>query len=121
MLNTTQEDVVSLHKYFIWSDRMKVHFDGVLKKIEGSNLRKKQSVEANLYMSYWYGGMYVVIEGWNDLGLKDDAIDKLLKSKNVKLLRGYRNGVFHYQRKYFDKRFIDLMTKGEKLLIGFEI
>ena len=67
-------------------------------------------------MSYWYGGLYVVIEGWRDLGLHDDPIDALLGSPNVDLLRRYRNGVFHFQRRYFDDRFIRLMTDGENVI-----
>ena len=64
-------------------------------------------------MSYWYGGLYVVIEGWRKLRLVDSVIDELLGSKNVKLLKRYRNGVFHFQSKYSDSRFTDFMTVGE--------
>ena len=64
------------------------------------------------FMSYWYAGLYVVIEGWRELGLHDDVIDELLESPHVKLLRRYRNGAFHYQRKYFDDRFMDFMKPG---------
>ena len=54
-----------------------------------------------------------MIEGWQQLELKDKIIDRLLVSKNVILLKRYWNGVFHYQKTYFDKRFSDFMTKGE--------
>jgi hypothetical protein len=49
-------------------------------------------------MSYWYAALYVVIEGWRDLGLADATIDALLQSPNVDLLKRYRNGVFHFQK-----------------------
>jgi hypothetical protein len=64
-------------------------------------------------MSYWYGGLYVVIEGWQEMNLHDQAIDSLLMhSDNVELLKKYRNGVFHFQKNYFDKRFLNFMTQG---------
>ena len=65
-----------------------------------------------LYMSYWYGGLYVVIEGWRRLKLSDQVIDTLLNSPNVDLLRRYRNGCFHFQEKYFDDRFLKFIDEG---------
>jgi len=63
-------------------------------------------------MSYWYGGLYVVIEGWRALKIADPVIETMLKSPNVRLLRQYRNGTFHFQKKYLDERFTDLFAKG---------
>jgi len=60
-------------------------------------------------MSYWYGSLYVVIEGWKQLRLSDPKIDPLMLSPNVSYLKAYRNGVFHFQRNYFDKRFTGFM------------
>lgn len=97
---------------------MKVHFDQTLKKL-GSNAVKinfvnnKEQVDVFLCMSLWYATFYVLIEGWLCLKLSDDKIDALLKSKNVALLKTYRNGVFHFQKKYYDKRFIKLMKEGQ--------
>jgi len=68
--------------------------------------------ESRMYMSYWYASLYIVIEGWQQLGASDPEIDGLLKSKNVNLLRRYRNGTFHYQKRYNDKRFLDLIRNG---------
>ena len=56
-------------------------------------------------MSLWYGLLYVVIEGWRELKLEDQEIGKLLRSNNTDLLKRYRNGVFHFQVDYNDKRF----------------
>jgi hypothetical protein len=63
-------------------------------------------------MSYWYGGLYVVIEGWQELGLSDAVIDATLQSPNVHLLRRYRNGVFHFKKDYNDERFLAFMKDG---------
>ena len=60
------------------------------------------------YSSLWYGSLFVVIEGWEALKLKDDTInDLLVEHDNLKsLLRRYRNGVYHFQPKLLDNRFI---------------
>lgn len=97
-----------LHRYFIWANRMRIYFDEVLKKhTEGKIDEHRFGIESMMYMSLWYGLLYVVIEGWKSLKLSDAAIDKLLKSPNADLLKRYRNAVFHYpkKQKYHDERF----------------
>ena len=66
-----------------------------------------------IYMSFWYAALFVVIEGWRELGLTDTRIDILLQSPNVELLRRYRNGAFHFQREYFDVRFMDFVKEPD--------
>jgi hypothetical protein len=97
---------------------MRVHFDEKIPLVNEQLTKEpevitSEFIEANLYMSCWYGGLYVVIEGWQKLGLSDSIIDQLLTSPNVRLLKQYRNGVFHFQKAYFDERFTNFMTKGE--------
>jgi hypothetical protein len=104
-------DVVTLHRYFIWANRMRTHFDEILAR-EQFTFEGAGEIESFLYMSYWYGGLYVVIEGWKSLKLSDARIDELLNSPNVELLRRYRNGVFHFQSNYHDKRFHEFMSQG---------
>ncbi len=105
------ESVLTLHRYFIWANRMRTHFDKLL--ATQASARDPFEIEATLYMSYWYGGLYVVIEGWQELQLHDPIIDQLLVSPNVDLLRRYRNGVFHFQRDYFDDRFRGFIENGQ--------
>ena len=104
------EEFFALHRYYIWANRMRTHFDGLI--ASGVVSSGQGEIEGILYMSYWYGGLYVVVEGWNELKLRDNAIDELLTSPNVDLLRRYRNGVFHFQRKYNDQRFMSFMGEG---------
>lgn len=91
---------------------MRTEFDKLL-QIKKEDKPDSFSIESMLYMSYWYAGLYVVIEGWHELNLTDDKIDKLLESKNVDLLRRYRNGVFHFQKEYYDNRFFEFIKDGE--------
>lgn len=92
---------------------MKEHFEKALldfdfkKEYESKGDAVMVSFFANdpgIFMSFWYGSLFVVIEGWKELGLHDPEIDTLLDSQNVEHLRRYRNGTFHFQKDYFDKR-----------------
>ena len=106
---TEKTEIFTLHRYFLWADRMRAHMDTVI----GSEPKFEEAeIDFYLYMSYWYGALYVVIEGWRELKLSDPRIDALLSSPNVDLLRRYRNAVFHYQREYFDPRAVEFF--GER-------
>jgi hypothetical protein len=115
------EEVMSLHRYFNAANQQRTEFD----RINTEHAEKHGTAvryggegwnESWIAMSYWYGGLFVVVEGWRELGLADEQIDALLASPNVELLRRYRNGIFHFQRKYFDERFLQLLRDGEDVV-----
>jgi hypothetical protein len=95
----------------MWCDQMKNHFEEtVLQTGNISDLHSPDGAKVFMYMSYWYASLYVVVDGWKILKLVDSRVDALRSSsKNLHLLREYRNGVFHFQRKYLDNKFLDLM------------
>ena len=110
------EAIQSLHRYFIWANQMRAHYYDLVPKIANDPSPDRFSAEvikADLYMSLWYGELYVVIEGWKELGLSDRAVDALLASPNVDLLKRYRNGAFHFQKNYFDERFLEFIRDGK--------
>lgn len=97
-----------LHRYFIWANRMRLHFEEILDKHMKRRIDDhRYGIESMMYMSLWYGLLYVVIEGWESLKLSDTVIDGLLRSSNNNLLSRYRNAIFHYpkKRQYYDERF----------------
>lgn len=104
--------IFTLHRYFIWANAMRTHFDEVLTQPRNDGWE----IRTRMYMSYWYAGLYVVIEGWRKLHLTDPAIDGLLDSPNVALLRRYRHGVYHFQKDYDDPRFIEFISEGEDVV-----
>ena len=108
------DGLVSLHRYFIWANRMRTHFDQLLES--GRYTSPPGDIEGRLYLSYWYAALYVVVEGWQALSLSDSTIDQLLQSPNVPLLKRYRNGTFHFQHRYNDRRFIELLEKGSNVV-----
>jgi hypothetical protein len=121
--------VMSLHRYWIYSNRMREYFESALTTSQQdftslakeTNLAKATlaattfSIGPGIFMSYWYGSLYVVIEGWRQLRLTDPKIDPLLLSPNVRLLKKYRDGVFHFQRNYFDDRFIGFVKSEDSV------
>jgi hypothetical protein len=109
--------VIALHKYYMWANRMREHFTKTIPSLPAMLTPEQSPVfmvqDPIIFMSYWYAGLFVVIEGWNELELIDPQINELLESPHVDLLRRYRNGVCHYQREYADPRFLDMMqAKG---------
>ncbi len=115
-------EIHTLHRYFIWANRMRTHFDEILQKIselenhqEKNDEAKKFEIESFMYLSLWYATLNTVIEGWQELGLKDPGIELLLQSNNSKLLKKYRHGVLHFQRNYFDQRFVGFMESNDSV------
>jgi hypothetical protein len=109
--DTSLDGIGTLTRYFLWADKMLHDFDALIKN--NNNINEDIFLEhGHIYMSYWYGALYVVIEGWHDLKLHDEEIDELISSPNINLLKRYRNGVFHFQKKFIDARFMDLMLAG---------
>jgi hypothetical protein len=53
--------------------------------------------KAGLKMCFWYGTLFVVVEGWKESRLSDPEVDRLLSSPKTELLRRFRNGMFHFQ------------------------
>jgi hypothetical protein len=112
----------------MYANRMRTFFESALIKSESERaeatddpaeiLRRAMMFTAGdpgIFMSYWYGGLYVVVEGWRELKLSDPVIDELLLSPNVEHLRLYRNGTFHFQKSYFDDRFAGFLNSQDSV------
>jgi|SRR6266478_1201315 len=76
-----------LFRYFMTASLMSQEFDRHLAKdTEITDAMVFLASQSGLKMALLYGMLYVVIEGWQELGLSDPEIDQLLKSPNVGLL-----------------------------------
>lgn len=105
---------LSWGRYLYWSDILLCRF---YEFIEISN--DTEGAEGWYFyalMSQWYASVWVVIEGWLELKIKDDIIDGLLKGwpDFCNLLRKYRNCVYHYQKSMTDNRFVEFLRKGDE-------
>jgi hypothetical protein len=107
--------VFSLHRYFAWCAEMREHYQQVGMQVSPtpSFFDNPGASRAFMYLSYWYAGLYVVYEGWQELKLSDPEIDALLKSTHLDKLRRFRHGVYHFQADYFDPRFMGALVAGE--------
>ncbi len=79
------------------------------------------AVEWKLFAAFsqWLASVWVVVEGWRQLAIKDSTIDGLLDEwpHYCELLRRYRNGVFHYQPELLDERFTAYATEGSDFVM----
>lgn len=107
--------VFSLHRYFSWCAEMRQHYIDVGRQVSPtpSFFDNPEAGQAFMYLSYWYAGLYVVCEGWLDHKLSHPEIDKLLQSPHLEKLKKFRNGVYHFQPDYFDKRFMGALMAGK--------
>jgi hypothetical protein len=113
-----EAELLSLHRYYIWANQMRVLFDDKLKGARHGALEAVRrdgtiDIEIAMYMSLWYGCLYVVVEGWKECGFHEHEVDSLLTSPNVELLKRFRNGAFHYQKHYWDERFLAFIRAGD--------
>lgn len=105
MLPEMSPEIVTLYRYFAYAAHMRSLFR------KEFNPEWKELVEtdiagllfflfspATLYLMYSYSGIYLVIEGWQELKLTDPKIDELLDSPFVDRLRRFRNATFHFQK-----------------------
>jgi hypothetical protein len=115
--------VLALHRYFVAASRMQHHFESNLVPFEEPQSATQEDPNRRAlevfagprgnFMYYWYGSLYVVIEGFRSLNLNDQSIEALLGSPNVNTLRRCRNGAFHFRPSYFSARSLKPMSKPD--------
>lgn len=127
---------MSLYRYFLWASDMRGLFRERLFKspigeMQTSGATLAEALEratrdkafggsviavlyAFPYMSYYYGGMYVVIEAWQTrFQYADPEIDELLRSPFVAKLESHRHGAFHFTPKYVDPKLHTFVSELE--------
>ena len=110
--NTKLRNLHSLQRYWFYAETLKLLF---FKALQGANLGKLSKLDQAglllqdhvVYMSYWLGSLYVVIEGYEKLSISDDEIDLLLADSRKGPLKRFRHGTFHYQADYFSAKLLD--------------
>jgi len=106
------------------ADAVSYHLRNSIKWIEadiGENPLKNAAIaySASSVLFTHYALLYVVIEGYRELQFSDETIDSLLKdTENLKLLRHFRNGAFHYQKEPISRKTLEfLVTKNSETWI----
>jgi hypothetical protein len=100
--------ILSLQRYFLSANRMRKLYEEAIQSAEHQERRRTLAPDifaAYLHSGpasvvyYWYGALYVVTEGYNELRLCDAQVDALLAdTAKVLALRRCRNGEFHFQK-----------------------
>ena len=108
------ERLMAWARYLYWSDIHRRHFDAWT-ETDHDVKDERQGWEFVALMSAWYSSLWVVVEGWTEVPLSDPFIDELLDAspRYKDLLRRYRNGVYHYQPRFNERRLLDFIHEGE--------
>ena len=115
----TDSEIHTLHRYFVWANRLRDDFRSEIQSYGPPPSDKAELrhwlVKPFAYFSMWMAMLNVVCEGWAQLGLVDPTVESLIMEDRLRLLRRYRNGVFHFQKTYFDRRFTEFIERGDEI------
>ena len=106
----TFESLVPWGQYLHWAE------------LQFSQFKKQQpeidSASAIGATAHWLAAEYVVLEGWEELGLQDDRITRLLATypEHRDILRRCRNAVYHYQPRVLDPRLAKCLKNEDEEL-----
>lgn len=108
-------NLAALHKHWCIADSVN-HTVGVeIGGAETSGLSPEALEWAQLHSSFmrlsvWYALLQVVVEGYQELELKDPDIDTfLLREDYMAALRRFRNAMFHYQENPFSDKLLTFL------------
>jgi hypothetical protein len=112
---------VNLFRYVLWASSMMGNFETTLVR-DRSEMRRQLNedrigfdpklLETEMYQCLWFGTLYIVIEGWPRLRIRNQKITGLLRSPYKKLLRKFRNATFHPED-YDDERIGAMIATGQ--------
>ena len=113
------ERLMTWARYLYWSDIHFRHFNAFM-NTDHDVKDDRQGWEFVALMSAWYASLWVVVEGWTEVPLSDPFVDQLLDAspRYKDLLRRYRNGVYHYQPTFNERRLLDFLHEGEGTSTG---
>jgi len=115
------EKLVALHGHFLAADAIKQFLfadvpvdEEVAAKLGEEGMSLAQFWSGALRLQVFYALIYVVVEGYLELGYQDPAVDPLLaQSLYLDSFKRFRNAFFHYQGKLISpprERELDLRT-----------
>jgi hypothetical protein len=98
-----KRDIYALYRYWLIANSISTTYkQTVWSKPEFISNEGFELIIANekiVGLMIWYSHLYVAIEGFMELGIKDpDILDLLKNEKTLNMLKILRNGVFHFQK-----------------------
>lgn len=109
--------LLCLHRYFVAAARMQHHFESNLVPFEEPDADTVQDPHREAlelfagprgnFMYYWYGSLYVVVEGFQASKLHDPRLTTLLRSSHIERLRDCWMVAFHFQPDHFSRELLE--------------
>ena len=113
-------ELIALYKHWIRVDSMKyvlLQKDEAIPELKGlpQELREFALIATSVpKLETLYGLLYVVIEGYRELGCSYPKVDELLVREDyVDALRRFRNAVFHYQKQPINEKLLGFLEAAE--------
>jgi hypothetical protein len=123
---TADPKMIALHRHWLNADSIRVRIGAdILSKEEKETLHGLTGealwlmvfgVQHSMFLalSVWYALLYVVVEGYKELGHSDKEIENLLAQEEyVDVLRRFRNATFHYQTDPLSEKLLGFLTKED--------
>ena len=108
--------LLALHRHFLAADAVKqflfvaVPVDQKTSRLREDILDLAQVWSSMLRLQIFYALMYVVVEGYRELGCQDSTVDSLLvKSHFVEGFKRFRNANFHFQGDPFSPKLLEFL------------
>ena len=109
--------LVALYNHWCHADAIRVFVHQPVPEAERDQDLPPEMIELAEFSSsmsrivVWYSLLYVVIEGYAELGMNDDNVDAVLENEEmVSYLRRFRNSVFHYQPELMPKKHLEFLA-----------
>ena len=104
---------IILHRYFLMANQMRTAYYDAIATDGAKSPADAEGTQQFVYMAAWYSLLQVVVEGWQELQLHHEAVDRLLADESLPdLLRRFRNGMFHFQKDYWSPKVVDFIAEG---------
>ncbi|MHA4735343.1 hypothetical protein [Ensifer adhaerens] len=99
-----KSQISSLYGHWLIAESISFHWQNSL-KASSFHLSTEHSRQV------WQSLLYVVVEGYIDLGVRNDEIDAVLgNAVELQKLRRFRNATFHYQEDPFSAKYLDFKS-----------
>lgn len=102
--------LLALHKYYLRAEHMRGQCHDAKNRLiaqhgtEALKIRtpSMERFQLEMYVDYWYAGIFAAMEGYDKLALNDPEVERLRADPLYTKLRDYRAGTYHFREKYFD-------------------
>lgn len=100
---------LALRQRYLWSVALFEQVRGPIEQMtRGEQIADGDTQRVLGLLSFWLASLWVLVEGWKELGLSHSGVDPYLADSRLALLRRFRHYVFHFQSDYDSPKQRDL-------------